>query len=90
MSVEAELQELRRRRRIRRIVVAVCCVAVLILVAVWLSSRHSTMTCDEWQAEYANAVIHTGGSAPEYGTGTRANLEQVRPEGCPNPSSAGP
>src|SRR4051794_11286807 len=91
-SVEAELQELRRRRRTRRIVIAVSCVAVLIVAAVWLSNRHSTMTCSDWQAEYSAALLYSGGS-PEsrtYGTGTKANLEQIRPEGCPIPSAPMP
>ena len=81
---EAELQELRRRRRTRRIVVAVACVAVLILGAVWLSSRKSTMSCGDWQAQYTSSVL--AGAA---GSGTRANLEKVRPEGCPNPAVPG-
>jgi hypothetical protein len=83
-SLEAELQELRRRRRTRRIVVAVACVAVLILGAVWLSSRNSTMSCGDWQAQYTSSVL--AGAA---GSGTRANLEKVRPEGCPNPAVPG-
>lgn len=90
-SVEAELQELRRRRRTRHIVIAISCVAVLILAGVWLSGRHSTMTCSDWQAEYLAALIPIGGS-PEsrtYGTGTKVNLEQVRPEGCPIPAAPG-
>jgi hypothetical protein len=73
--MERELQELRRRRRTRRIVVAVVCTAVLILSVVWLNSRNSTMTCSEWQAEYAKAVV----------PGTQVNLEKVRPEGCAIP-----
>jgi len=83
-SLEAELQELRRRRRTRRIVVAVACVAVLILGVVWLSSRDSTMSCGDWQAEYTTAVL--GGPAAN---GTRVNLEKVRPEGCSIPSVPG-
>jgi ferric-dicitrate binding protein FerR (iron transport regulator) len=79
-SLEAELQELRRRRRTRRIVVAVACVAVLVLGAVWLSSRESTMSCGDWQGEYTTAVL-AGAAA----SGTRVNLEKVRPEGCPIP-----
>jgi len=55
-------------------------VAVLILGALWLSSLDSTMTCGEWQTEYTNAVAHEPASS-----GTRVNLEQVRPEGCPIP-----
>jgi ferric-dicitrate binding protein FerR (iron transport regulator) len=81
-SVEAELQELRRRRRTRRIVVAVACVAVLVLGAVWLNSRKSTMSCGDWQAEYTTAALQAGG---ESGSGTLVNLEKVRPEGCPIP-----
>ena len=81
-SLAAELQELRRRRRARRIVVAVACVAVLILGAVWLNSRNSTMSCGDWQAEYITAVLQAGGPS---GSGTQVNLEKVRPEGCPIP-----
>ena len=84
-SVKAQLQKLRRRRRTRLIVIAVCCAAVLILAGVWLSNRDSTMTCSEWQAEYSNAVLQSGGTIAWNGSGTRANLEQVRPEGCPIP-----
>jgi hypothetical protein len=84
-SVEAELQELRRRRRTRRIVIAVSCVAVFIVAAVWLSNRNSTMTCGEWQAEYSNAALQSGGTIAWNGRGTVANLKQVRPEGCPIP-----
>jgi ferric-dicitrate binding protein FerR (iron transport regulator) len=80
VTLEAELQALRRRRRDRRIAIAVACVAVLIVAVVWLASRDSTMTCDEWQTEYTNAVLHE----PTTG-GTRVNLEQVRPEGCSIP-----
>ena len=81
-SMSAELQELRRCRRIRRIVVAVACVAVLILGAVWLNGRKSTMSCGDWQAEYTTAVLVAGGSS---GSGTVVNLEKARPEGCPIP-----
>jgi heme A synthase len=86
MSVEAELQELRRRRRNRRIVIAVSCIVVLIVVGVWLSQRNSTMSCGDWQAEYMTAVQRSGGTMPATGHGTVANLEQVRPEGCPAPT----
>ena len=89
-SVGEELQELRRRRRNRRIVVAVACVAVLVIVGVWLKGRDATMTCSEWQAEYATAVQQSGGTMPTYGHGTKANLEQVRPEGCPFPAAPSP
>jgi hypothetical protein len=81
MSLEADLTEARRRRRNRRIAVVVACVAVLIVGVVWLNSRDSTtMTCGEWQTEYSAAVAHEPTSS-----GTRVNLEQVRPEGCSIP-----
>jgi hypothetical protein len=81
VSIEGELQELRRRRRTRRIVVAVACAAALILGVLWLNSRKSTMSCGDWQAEYTSAVLQAGGP----GSGTAVNLEKVRPEGCPMP-----
>jgi hypothetical protein len=64
---------------------------VLILGGLWLSSRHSTMTCSDWQAEYSSALVPIGGSPDSrtYGTGTKVNLEQVRPEGCPFPAVPG-
>jgi hypothetical protein len=81
MSVEAELQELRRQRRNRRIAVVVACVAVLIAGVIWLNSRNgAAMTCREWQTQYTAAVLHGQAAA-----GTQVNLEQVRPEGCPAP-----
>ena len=84
MSLEAELQEQRRRRRVRRIAIAVACVAVLIVGVVWLNGRDSTMTCGEWQTEYRDAVLHEPTTA-----GTRVNLEQARPDGCPMPVVSG-
>jgi flagellar biosynthesis/type III secretory pathway M-ring protein FliF/YscJ len=80
MSLEAGLREVRRRRRKRRIAVAVTCVLVLVVGVLWLNSRDSTMTCGEWQAEYSSAVLQEPTSS-----GTRVNLEQVRPEGCETP-----
>jgi len=49
------------------------------------------MTCSDWQAEYSAALVPIGGSPDSrtYGTGTKANLEQVRPEGCPIPFTPG-
>jgi len=82
-DIQATLEESRRRRRLRRIVVAVGSVTVLILGGLWLNSTKPTMTCSEWQAEYANAVLHNNGS------GTQVNLESVRPEGCEIPSVPG-
>src|SRR3954470_18841075 len=50
-----------------------------------LSNRHSTMTCSDWQAEYSAALVPIGGSPDSrtHGTGTKANLDQVRREACP-------
>ena len=83
-SLEAELRELRRRRRTRRIAIAVACAAVLILGAVWLTGRNSTMTCDEWQTQYTE-VVRSGSAA----NGTRVLLEQSQPDDCPMPSVSG-
>jgi hypothetical protein len=80
MSLEVELREAQRRRRYRRIAIAVACVTVLGVGALWLNGRDATMTCDEWQTEYSSAVLQEPTSS-----GTRVNLEQVRPEGCPTP-----
>jgi hypothetical protein len=54
---------------------------VLIVAGLWLNSTKRTMTCGEWQAEYANAAQHNITD----GSGTQALLERVRPEGCPTP-----